>query len=177
MLNISHQEAFDKVARHLAAQGGPSRGLNPSRNLMCLYRGHDGRKCAFGIFIPDDEYTPEMEGFTIDYSHASGGVGHFVRHNIYMEDLKFFRALQKAHDKAGAVTNDPMSLWSDPYGLNGIATKLLDVAFTYGLSPAVVSEVFFPKKTPKPDLGKIFNLPADNSKKTKIEKKKELEPA
>jgi hypothetical protein len=30
---------------------------------MCLYRGPNDTKCAFGIFIPDEFYRPEMEGY------------------------------------------------------------------------------------------------------------------
>lgn len=28
----------------------------------CLYRGPDGNKCVVGCFIPDDKYSPRMEG-------------------------------------------------------------------------------------------------------------------
>ena len=30
----------------------------------CLYRAEDGRKCAVGMFIPDELYTVEMEGLS-----------------------------------------------------------------------------------------------------------------
>lgn len=45
---------FDK----LIAQGGCS-----SNSLTgCLYRGPDGRKCAAGHLIPDEDYRTEFEG-------------------------------------------------------------------------------------------------------------------
>lgn len=32
----------------------------------CAYRGEAGRACAVGVFIPDDLYTPEMEGTAVE---------------------------------------------------------------------------------------------------------------
>src|SRR5271165_456575 len=32
------------------------------RKYNCLYRGPKGKQCAVGMFIPDEQYTPEMEG-------------------------------------------------------------------------------------------------------------------
>lgn len=33
-------------------------------SFMCMYRDSDGRKCAVGLFIPDDMYDESMEGHT-----------------------------------------------------------------------------------------------------------------
>lgn len=38
-------------------QGGPSFNVD-----LCMYRTEDGKKCAAGVFIPDDAYDPKMEG-------------------------------------------------------------------------------------------------------------------
>lgn len=55
------QTVVDKVLKHLWDQGECSQDL---RKLGCLYRGHGGTKCAIGILIPDDIYSPDMEGLS-----------------------------------------------------------------------------------------------------------------
>lgn len=52
------QEAFDKVVRHLVAQGRPA--LN--RNKSCAYLSADGLKCAAGCLIPDDFIKLDFDG-------------------------------------------------------------------------------------------------------------------
>ena len=56
---MSPQEIFDTVCAHLRGMKGPS--LDEYGN--CAYRGVGGAKCAAGVLIPDDVYSPEMEGF------------------------------------------------------------------------------------------------------------------
>lgn len=31
---------------------------------ICMYRGPDGKKCAAGVLIPDEEYESQMEGLS-----------------------------------------------------------------------------------------------------------------
>jgi hypothetical protein len=52
------QEIFDKVVNHLATQKVQSKGN------VCLYRGPNGTKCAFGIFVPDEVYSANLETHT-----------------------------------------------------------------------------------------------------------------
>lgn len=52
------QEVFDKVVNHLATQKVQSKAD------VCLYRGPYGTKCAFGIFIPDEVYSANLENHT-----------------------------------------------------------------------------------------------------------------
>lgn len=56
------QPIFDKTVEHLANQGERSIGKWFIAGNNCLYRGPKGRKCAVGIWIPDDEYNPNFEG-------------------------------------------------------------------------------------------------------------------
>lgn len=56
---MTNQEVFDKVAAHLLNQGGRSRADDDS---MCAYRNSKGQRCAIGCLIPDDVYSPKMEG-------------------------------------------------------------------------------------------------------------------
>jgi len=57
------QEIFDIGAKHLLAQGVKACNEDDSQ---CAYRGQDGTKCAFGIFIPDEAYSPEIEGLGVE---------------------------------------------------------------------------------------------------------------
>jgi len=48
----------------LDAQGKRS-GMDDPEHLgttMCAYRGRGGERCAIGMLIPDDLYSPDMEG-------------------------------------------------------------------------------------------------------------------
>lgn len=58
MPQISKQELFDRVAAHLLTQ----RERCMDADGACAYRGHDGMRCAVGIFIQEDKYKPEFEG-------------------------------------------------------------------------------------------------------------------
>lgn len=56
---MNNQEAFDLMVNHLIAQGKPA--IDEEDGGSCLYRGPNNTKCAVGILIPDDKYTPSME--------------------------------------------------------------------------------------------------------------------
>lgn len=50
----SLQEVFDYVATHMFTQN--ERSLLPNGSVCCAYRGSNGRMCAVGCLITDDEY-------------------------------------------------------------------------------------------------------------------------
>lgn len=55
------KEIFRIVATHLLAQNEQAVGIvlgHPS----CMYRAPNGCKCAIGILIGDNDYSPSMEG-------------------------------------------------------------------------------------------------------------------
>lgn len=56
---VGNQEIFDRVLTHLRAQGVAS--FSPEIN-DCAYRAQAGLMCAIGCLIPDDLYSPAMEG-------------------------------------------------------------------------------------------------------------------
>ncbi len=35
---------------------------NPDETPKCMYRGPEGKKCAVGLFIPDENYSSKFEG-------------------------------------------------------------------------------------------------------------------
>lgn len=55
------QELYSTVRQHLLRQG---RRSTTTTNGMtrCVYRGIEGTQCAIGCLIPDDLYSPELEG-------------------------------------------------------------------------------------------------------------------
>ena len=61
------QEIFDRTAAHLAKQKEKSVKLTmrlEGNITVCQYRGERDLKCAFGVFIPDEVYSPDLEGYT-----------------------------------------------------------------------------------------------------------------
>ena len=114
---MTRQETFDTVARHLLAQG--CRSVNGEGN--CQYRGTDGTKCAAGVLIPDEDYSPDMEG-KLTCPHTL--IGYFLAGLGY--DLELVVALQRVHDYW------PVEEWRD--GLHAVAKK-------HGLSGEVLRPV------------------------------------
>ena len=57
---MTNQEAFTTVVLHLRKQGRPAR-----IGSDCRYRAPDGCKCAIGVLIPDDQYSPKLEGSNV----------------------------------------------------------------------------------------------------------------
>ena len=64
---LNRQEIYDKVMTHLFTQGAKSRvplkwiGERTETNV-CAYRGEGGLKCAAGVLIDDEHYSPSLEG-------------------------------------------------------------------------------------------------------------------
>lgn len=56
------QQIFTRVARHLLEQGEQSLSFD-----RCAYRGEEGRSCAVGCLISDEEYDQGMEGRSVEY--------------------------------------------------------------------------------------------------------------
>lgn len=93
---MTKQEIFDKVATHLLTQNAKS--MNASG---CAYRGAEGRKCAIGCLIPDEDYTPRLEGKTVMTATSKINVATAVNKSIRAKTLitlKFLQRLQAVHD-------------------------------------------------------------------------------
>jgi hypothetical protein len=89
---MNKQEIFNKVSAHLLRQGEGS--LLPDGG--CAYRGEHGLKCAIGVLIPDELYTPEIEDKDV-HGLPSGlleSLGFFGE-----DELTFLSGLQKIHDR------------------------------------------------------------------------------
>ena len=58
----SIQEVFDHITSSLLVQGRKSKSDD---SWQCRYQGAMGDKCAVGHCIPDDMYSPNLEGATV----------------------------------------------------------------------------------------------------------------
>jgi len=102
------QEAFDISANHLLTQGEPS--YMDGSTSLCAYRGENGKMCAIGALIPDDEYQEEMEYKSVDdlfddYEEALPSINQL--------DRGFLATLQRIHDV------QPVEFW--PFHLKKLA--------------------------------------------------------
>ncbi len=93
-------EIIDKVTEHLLNQNKKSistysmvQDENGQPVPGCLYRGEDGLKCAIGCLIKDDEYSFDIEGYTVLELYESKRL--FKRLAPYVELLL---DLQSIHD-------------------------------------------------------------------------------
>lgn len=109
----SAQEVFNHVVNHLRQQ--KTKSMDASR-LACLYRGPEGRKCAAGCLIADDEYEPSLERQS-------------WRHLVQMQrvpcvHVDLIAELQNAHDLSWVDDND---------ALNDLEPRLALIAIKFGL--------------------------------------------
>jgi len=119
------QEIFDAASVHLMGMNGPSLDEN---NDACVYRGYDddceynGQKCAVGLFIADEHYSPDLEGqgITGSQSVADAVAASWGQDDLTEDQLMLLADLQDAHDHGtrGRV-------WSNYIiaALDGVATK------------------------------------------------------
>ena len=113
---MTKQEIFDRVARHLLTQK-----KHAMVNDACVYRTPDGLKCAIGCLIPNELYTPEIEG----YSATKCQVVHVLL-KVGISCIAFLNELQIVHDT---------------YDVDDWAPQLRRVAVKQKLSYAVIDEL------------------------------------
>ena len=88
---MNAQEIFDQVVGHLRKQ--KVRAIN-RQTLACAYRDPEGRKCAVGCLISDDDYALNMEGRTV-YEL----INMFDSMRKYRPYSSLLNELQVVHDK------------------------------------------------------------------------------
>lgn len=104
---MTAQEIFDQVVNGLRKQGKASTiNCYGDDLLTCVYRSlvdEDGKpeadslKCAAGMIIEDDEYSPEMEGVAIEYLVTYSFCPSSLKNKIGLH-LDLIKSLQQAHD-------------------------------------------------------------------------------
>lgn len=115
---MTPQELFDETVRKIVAQGKPS-GIRevrehpvlskPRDRFWCEYRSKDGRRCAVGLWIRDDKYSPEMENKRIDQIVAKYGEDIFAFDIPYQQIDAMLTELQYAHDRAASDVEENAS--------------------------------------------------------------------
>ncbi len=103
------RETFDKVKAHLLAQNCRSRMPDDS---MCAYRGVNGTACAVGCLIPDEKYSPMIEGRNVTQLIAAGMLPDVA---VTKTALSMLKNLQFMHD------HHPLAYWV--YRLDDIERK------------------------------------------------------
>ncbi len=101
----SQQDTFTKIVTHLRAQGGKAK-----KDGDCKYRGENGRSCAAGCLIPDNEYG----GFP-------------------MERLSVFDIFSKSPDNVVRVIHEMQSV-HDAYDPSSWEHRFTIVALEYQLT-------------------------------------------
>lgn len=125
---LNNQQIFDKVAKHLLAQGRASSvttELFDKSHTRCLYRGPDGLRCAVGALFPDNVYRTSLEGLAASSARMAialraGGI------EVSTENRHFLKDLQDAHDECLTVS---MDAWKE---------QMLVIAHAYALDPKEV---------------------------------------
>jgi len=120
------QEVFMQVATHLLKQNAQSikvRGDGSSSN-HCAYRGNDGLQCAVGCLIPDQFYTPGLEG-------------HDVHDNAVREAL--LDSGIDMHDDDIADLLSSLQQMHDNYAPTDWRTKITKIGERFGLAVANIA--------------------------------------
>lgn len=99
---MTAQEIFDTVSKHLLSMnkraGKEETNSYGALDFMCMYRDPDGGKCAFGVLIPDDLYSEEMERRTAFSLLTNGSGGEQKLQDLFYEHCDLIMALQNVHD-------------------------------------------------------------------------------
>ena len=95
---MTRQEIFDKVVKHLLAQGAKSVTYRESGDqFRCLYRGPNGLMCAVGCLIPDEEYGEWMEDLPVRDLRNGASTGP-ITFSLVEDHLRLLQDLQYIHD-------------------------------------------------------------------------------
>ncbi len=116
-----NQEAFNKAVIGVFKQGGAS--MNERK--VCAYRGPDGRKCAIGHLLADDQYDKRFEGQGIGEYRLFGSI---ARSGYASVSVDLLVALQKAHDSSARIAKT-----DDAEFLELFASDIISIADEFDL--------------------------------------------
>ena len=90
------QSSRDKIEQHLIKQH--AQALGGPNGKSCYYRGQNATMCAAGCVIPDEKYSPDLEGETVlqIYERFPG----VLPTDIAIEEM---REWQRYHDTSARV--------------------------------------------------------------------------
>ena len=111
---MKQQEIFDAASVHLMGMDGPSLDMDGD---ACVYRGYDddcgfnGQKCAVGLFIADEHYSPDLEGSGMSNQLVAESVARSWDQDVLRPDqLLLLHDLQTAHDETSRGWEWPNSI-------------------------------------------------------------------
>lgn len=116
---MNYQETLNKSYFGIINQGGPS----IEEDGHCLYRGPNGRKCAIGQLIPNDQYNLKM-----DIGYSGVGFKHEVNDVLIKNgytNLEFLSVLQNCHDESAYEAFDDNKLFFEIFNkrINKLASE------------------------------------------------------
>jgi len=118
------QEIFDAASVHLMGMEGPSLDMDGD---ACVYRGYDddcefnGQKCAVGLFIDDQHYSPDLEGSGMSNQLVADAVAaSWGQDDLTVAQISLLADLQMAHDDTSRGWEWPNSIVD---ALDKVATK------------------------------------------------------
>lgn len=95
----TRQEAFDIMVSGLIKQGKPSYNIH----MGCMYNNGAGQKCAVGMLIPDDDYSPLLEGKGVPIiAFKAVKFGWKTKHLFNAMSYDTMDAVQQIHDMSVA---------------------------------------------------------------------------
>lgn len=104
---MTNQEIFDKVNQHLLTQKTAA-----VANGACAYRAGD-KACAVGALIPDNLYTPAIEGCSVSVLVSDPEVEYnsplapvLIAAGFTPDQYPLLRDLQRVHDRLLPRTSD-----------------------------------------------------------------------
>lgn len=121
---MTEQEIFDKVLFGIREQGSLCYETDEDGNGVCKYRlERDGKtlKCAAGHLIPDADYLPAMEGYTIVELLDTGSLEGSLAKESIENNLFLIRLLQEVHDY---YTNAPAEMCTWERRMRNMASNL-----------------------------------------------------
>ena len=90
---MKKKEVFIRMAEHLFEQGERAIAAD-----VCLYRSHNGNKCAVGALIDDKYYDLSFEGKSIDDKSVQEAVSNSLGSPLTKDDVDLLAEMQDAHD-------------------------------------------------------------------------------
>jgi hypothetical protein len=95
-MTMAYQKAIDIAVPALLKQG--ARSMDYTVIGLCAYRGFDGKKCAVGWLMTDENYDPAFDGCDgRGWNDVLETIGVPIEHQL---DNGFYNKFQKCHDKA-----------------------------------------------------------------------------
>ena len=94
---MNYQEIFNKVSKHLLVQNEKSAGTKGPIGYACYYR-YNGLKCAFGVLIPDELYSGDLEWETVRGVLLKRPALNALLGIESYDDREFLTGLQRIHD-------------------------------------------------------------------------------